>query len=86
LDAPLGRRGGMCGNKEDSEEKKDARSEPDSSRRDVACYVSTLNLSMSEGLRYSTHLLKISDPFVPPKPNELESATLTAALRATFGT
>lgn len=35
---------------------------------------------------YSVHLLKISDPFVPPKPNELESATFNVALRATFGT
>jgi hypothetical protein len=34
----------------------------------------------------SVHLLKISDPLVPPKPNELESATSIGALRAAFGT
>lgn len=35
---------------------------------------------------YSSHFLKISDPFVPPKPKELESAMFTGAFRALFGT
>ena len=35
---------------------------------------------------YSIHLLKISDPFVPPNPNELESAIFSGAFRATLGT
>ena len=29
---------------------------------------------------------KISDPFVPPKPNEFDSATRIGICRATFGT
>jgi hypothetical protein len=34
----------------------------------------------------SVHLLKISEPLVPPKPKELESAMLISALRAVLGT
>src|SRR5258707_7140401 len=35
---------------------------------------------------HSVHLRKINEPFVPPKPNELESAMFSGAFRATLGT
>ena len=38
------------------------------------------------GSAYSVHRLKISDPLVPPKPKELESAMFIDAFRAWLGT
>lgn len=58
-------------------------------RKITSNFIDRITLAPVEAERHylvSVHLLNTRVPFVPPKPNELESATSICALRAVFGT